>query len=77
VKLAEALEKGQGAKRDVARASTLYQTACDAGSGVACNNLGALYATGDGVPKDTLRAVGLYRRGCDQATAMSCTKPPL
>jgi serine/threonine protein kinase/TPR repeat protein len=71
-KLAEALEKGLGAPRDIAKAAALYQTACDSGSAAACNNLGALYAQGDGVPRDGAKAVALYTRACDQGSATSC-----
>jgi serine/threonine-protein kinase len=71
-KLAESLEKGVGAPKDVARAASLYKTTCDGGSAVACNRLGALYALGDGVTKDAAKAVALYTRACDEGSATSC-----
>jgi serine/threonine-protein kinase len=72
LELAEALDKGVGAPKDIARAANLYQTACDSGSGVACNDLGVLYAGGDGVTRDALKAFSLYRKGCDNGSPTAC-----
>ena len=41
--LAKVLEDGPNPPKDVARAATLYQSACDGGIVAACSNLGALY----------------------------------
>jgi eukaryotic-like serine/threonine-protein kinase len=70
--LAKALDKGLGAPRNPGRAASLYQTTCDGGAMLACNNLGALYAAADGVSKDAARAIALYTRACDGGFAMSC-----
>jgi serine/threonine-protein kinase len=70
--LAQALEKGVGATKDLPRAASIYQKACDGGSPAACNSLGALYALGDGVSKDAAKAVALYTRGCNEGSATSC-----
>jgi serine/threonine protein kinase/TPR repeat protein len=72
MKLAQALEKGTGASKDIKRAASLYEEACTAGTAVACNDVGVLYARGDGVTKDAARAIGLYRRGCDLHDGTAC-----
>ena len=70
--LARILEKGTDAPKDLARALTLYQAACDGGVFAACNSLGALYATGDGVARDDAKAVELYQQSCDHGYARAC-----
>ena len=70
--LAKVLEDGPNPPKDLARAATLYQSACDGGVVAACNNLGALYGRGDGVPHDDAKAVELYKRACDRDFARAC-----
>jgi serine/threonine protein kinase/TPR repeat protein len=70
--LARALEHGDGAPADPARAAKLYEAECDAGGMPGCNNLAALYSTGAGVPHDDQRAVALYKQACDHDNALSC-----
>jgi serine/threonine protein kinase len=72
--LSDALFKGTGAPKYIARVTSLYQKACDGGSVGACNNLGVRYAFDDGPSKDPPRAVGLYKRACELGDAKACVR---
>ncbi len=63
--LARALEKGNGAAKDSARAATLYRAGCDGGDALACNSLGGLSERGDGVSANAGNAVALYKNSCE------------
>jgi TPR repeat protein len=70
--LARILDDGTGVPRDIGRAVTLYQSACEGGVPEACSSLGALYAEGDGVMRDDAKAVELYQRSCNHGYARAC-----
>jgi uncharacterized protein len=59
------LVDGQGGPRDEQRGIDLYRSACDQGSALACNNLGAACLTGKGAPLDTEKAIALFTKACD------------
>ncbi|MDT8338473.1 MAG: tetratricopeptide repeat protein [Sulfurimonas sp.] len=46
--------------------------ACDSGSALACNNLGAMYSNGTGVKQDNFKAVELYTKACDGGEVVGC-----
>jgi hypothetical protein len=59
-------------QKDLAAAAALYERGCDAGSAVACTNVGVMYDKGSGVALDPTRALALYKRGCNGGDASSC-----
>lgn len=65
-------ETGFGAPRDMERARTLYQQACDHGAGAGCWSLGTLHRYGSGVPQNNLEAARLLEQGCKLGTAPAC-----
>ena len=64
---------GEGVAKDLARAATLYQRACDGGEMWGCVNLGVMYGTGEGVARDRPRAIDLYQQACDGGQSWGCT----
>jgi TPR repeat protein len=64
---------GMGVAKDVARATSLLQTACADGDVLACRHTADILASGEVVAKDEARAVALFARGCDAGLASSCT----
>ncbi len=61
-----ALASGRGVDAaDPARAATLLQQHCEAGSPMACDYLGALLGLGLGVPRDEARARRLFEQACE------------
>jgi len=70
--VATGLWKGDGVKRDLARAGDLMQKSCDAGVRPACFNLAAMYSAGEGVTKDKTRALKLYQRLCAEGNSIAC-----
>lgn len=64
------MENGRGGPRDLPRARTLYQRACDGGELESCKNLGFLFDTN--VPPDRARAAALYQRACDGGVLEAC-----
>ncbi len=65
-------ESGEGVTRDLARAVSLYQQACDGGEAAGCSNLGALYESGEGVPQNSAHAATLFQQACDGGYAPGC-----
>ena len=63
---------GDGVTRDVARAATLFQRACDGGEARGCYALAVSYNTGVGVTQDLARAATLFRQACDGGYAAGC-----
>lgn len=63
---------GDGVTADHARASALWQRACDAGDAEGCGLAGSMLETGDGGVTDGPRAVELYTKGCKLNDARSC-----
>ena len=72
--LGSAYETGRGgAIKDVARASALFNEACDGAYGNGCARLGFQYEQGRALAKDQDRAVALYTRACDLGDGYGCT----
>jgi TPR repeat protein len=72
VKLAESLEKGVGAPKNLGRAMTLYTQGCDQGSAVSCTDLGTMHYQGEGVEKNAELGVKFLSRGCEAGDAKGC-----
>jgi TPR repeat protein len=51
----------------------LMQAACDAGLGVACQELGLWHAKGDGIIKDLAKAKSLLEKACELNDGYACT----
>ena len=67
---------GDGIPKDLRRAATLYEKACERQNGLACSNLASAYWDGAGVERDRSHAVRLLRRGCELGSAGSCGSLP-
>ena len=65
-------ENGLGVTKDEAQAADVYRKACDAGSAVACTNLGIVIGNGRGVTKDEAQGFALYKKGCDGGDMNGC-----
>jgi hypothetical protein len=72
VKLAESLEKGVGAPKNLGRAMTLYTQGCDQGSAVSCTDLGTMHYQGEGAEKNPELGVKFLSRGCEAGDAKGC-----
>jgi hypothetical protein len=72
VNLGFAHERGQGAPRDLPRASQLYAKACELGSALGCHNAGYLLHEGEGMTHDPAKAVGLFEKACLGGEARGC-----
>jgi eukaryotic-like serine/threonine-protein kinase len=72
VKLAESLEKGVGAPKNLGRAMTLYTQGCDQGSAASCTDLGTMHYQGEGVEKNAELGVKFLSRGCEAGDAKGC-----
>lgn len=64
-KLAASYAFGQGVGKDEARATSIYEHACEMKDLPACMFAGQMYEFGRGVEKDTTKAAWLYERACD------------
>lgn len=73
VKCLEAAEMAEKAKNPT-RAAQYFERACDAGSAVACEKLGAVYLGGEGVERDMTRAISMLDRACDARRAFACSR---
>ncbi len=70
-RLGSLYEKGQGVKKDLEKARTLYLSAADKGNAKAVHNLAVLYAEGiDGKP-DYRNAAQWFRKAADRGVADS------
>jgi TPR repeat protein len=72
MKLAESLERGVGAPKNLGRAMTLYTQSCDQGSAVSCTDLGTMHYQGEGVEKNAELGVKFLSRGCEAGDAKGC-----
>ena len=63
---------GIGVTRDLARALSLLQQACDGGEMRGCFGLGLLYSSGQGVTQDLARALSLFQQVCDDGLVEAC-----
>lgn len=61
-----------GVTKDEARATSLYEHACDMKSASACVFAGQMHEFGRGVDKDAAIAAALYQRACDLASPVGC-----
>jgi TPR repeat protein len=71
-RLAATYALGQGVEKDEARASALYEHACDMKDPPACVFAGQMHEYAHGVAKDDARAARFYERGCDLGWAPGC-----
>jgi hypothetical protein len=65
-------EFGKGVRKDMARAKSLYQLACDGKDAMGCAGLAFMYENGHAVPKDKRRAKQLYKEACAGGFEMAC-----
>jgi TPR repeat protein len=68
---ARALLRGDGVKKDNAKAFQLMQTAADLGHADAMGGLGYFYSQGISVPKDPEKALEWFRKGAEKGSAKS------
>src|SRR5262249_19402695 len=72
-KLATQYARGEGAPRDLDKASGFYKKACEGKVAQACFDFAALLRGGaEKVKKDVPRAVLLYEQACDGGVAQGC-----
>lgn len=78
-RLALALEKGEGAPKNVSRAVQLYEQACEQEYVDACLSVATLFSAGDAVARDPARvsryggwAVRVYDAACKAGVARDC-----
>lgn len=64
--------RGEGVRKDLEMAVSLYKKACDIGNAPGCTGLGVMYAKGEGVEKDPKKAVSLLKKACDMGGATAC-----
>jgi TPR repeat protein len=64
-------EKGETVPKDLARAASLYQKACEGGDPDTCANWAGLYQ-GEGLTDDLPRAAAILDLGCKDDSAISC-----
>jgi TPR repeat protein len=70
--LALEFETGRTLPRDLARAASLYEQACELGDLEACTIVGSMYHTGQGVARDLARAISFHERACDGGELLGC-----
>jgi TPR repeat protein len=63
---------GEGTPKDLIKARTTFETACQLESGSACYDLGVMYWNGEGTPKDKVLARKTFKRGCELGYQKSC-----
>ena len=71
-RLAATYAFGDRVDKDEARATELYQRACDMDDPPACVFAGQMNEYGHGVPKDPSKAARLYERACDGGWKPGC-----
>jgi TPR repeat protein len=71
-RLAATYALGQGAAKDEARATAIYEQSCRMKDPAACVFAGQMFEYAHGVPKDDAKAAGLYQRACDMGWAAGC-----
>ena len=64
-------EKGKGVKKDIKKAVSYYQKACQINY-VGCYNLGVMYETGQGVVRSYHKAVDYYKTTCQAEFGLAC-----
>ena len=68
---------GTGVGKDVNKAATLFQGACNAGVGAGCDHFGLALLTGAGIQQDMPRAQDILKKGCDLRSAEACNRRAL
>jgi hypothetical protein len=63
-----------GEKRNEAAAVHMFSVACSGGLGIACRNLGAMYANGLGVARDVPHAIDALDEACGMGATDACGK---
>jgi TPR repeat protein len=71
-RLAASYALGNGAPRDEARGTALYERACAMNDAPACVFAGQMHEYAHGVPKDAAAAVHFYERACDLGWSAGC-----
>ncbi|MGH7440656.1 MAG: tetratricopeptide repeat protein [Polyangiaceae bacterium] len=71
-RLAATYAFGEGAARDEARATGLYEQACAMKDAPSCIFAGQMYEYAHGVAKDDEKAARFYRKACDMPSAAGC-----
>jgi TPR repeat protein len=71
-RLAATYALGQGAEKDEARATALYERACAMKDAAACMFAGQMHEYEHGVPRDFAAATRFYERACDMQWAPGC-----
>ena len=66
------LYNGDGIRKDIPRAGSMFQKGCDGGHAASCFNLGQFYYDGIGVESDKAKAATLFSKGCEGGYAASC-----
>lgn len=59
-------------RTDLARAASVFEAACDAGSAAGCGNLAVMLRDGRGIEPDPARARTLLQYACDHGNRRSC-----
>ena len=70
--LAEKYRAGEGVAKDLNKANSLYEKACNLGVGVSCAVLGDNYANGIGDTADLNKANSLYEKACSLDIGTGC-----
>jgi TPR repeat protein len=61
-------------EKDLKRALTLYQLACERDDSLGCNNIGVMWEGGrGGLVKDEARAAALYEKACAGGSVNACS----
>ena len=66
------LYNGDGIRKDVTRAASMFQKGCDGNHVASCYNLGQFYYDGIGVESDRAKAATFFSKGCEGGYAASC-----
>ena len=67
-------QDGEGVAADLGKAAALYQRACDANEGDACESLGDMYWYGIGFKEDQVKGKALLKKGCDLGSRWACQR---
>ncbi|HTB72604.1 MAG TPA: tetratricopeptide repeat protein [Polyangiaceae bacterium] len=71
-RLAATYAVGNGVAKDEAKATALYEHACEMKDPPACVFAGQMHEYAHGVPKDVAKAARLYETACDAGWAAGC-----
>ncbi|HEY8080059.1 MAG TPA: tetratricopeptide repeat protein [Labilithrix sp.] len=68
---------GAGVPKDLGKAATLFQGACNAGIAAGCDHFGLALQFGQGIQQDLPRAIDTLTKGCNLGNAESCNRRAL